>query len=276
MTKKSEWCLYTAFDANYRDIARISMPTMREYAQRYGMDFRHFEFSIQNRHPSWGKIKIAQDLLRDYETIMWVDCDALFVRYDDDIRKCIEPGKYIYAAGHPTPMYLGWPHALDGGFISIGKQKHLNAGVFVLVRADWTLQFLKAIWSNPKYIQASFWEQSAINEWLGINTGINPASDPLKTGVIDTPNLTELAHVGWLDLNWNSLPGIAIGRNPIIHHFVALAPDLRKQLMYFDRRLRVDTANRNPDGWSLSLATHDYALLARDIHRPANGSRPIG
>ena len=62
MTQKSDWCVYTAFDANYRDVARISIPTMQQYAQRHGMDFRYFEFAAQNRHPSWGKIKFAEEL----------------------------------------------------------------------------------------------------------------------------------------------------------------------------------------------------------------------
>lgn len=266
MTPKSDWCIYTAFDANYRDIARISMPTMQRYARHYGMDFRHFEFSIQNRHPAWAKIKFAQDLFHDYEKIMWVDCDAQFVRYDDDIRKHLVPGKDLYATGHPTPLYLGWPHSLDGGFVAIGKEKHLNTGVMVLMRTDWTLQLLREIWDSPKYIQSRFWEQSAINEWLGLYTGVNPAQDPHRTGLRDCPDSDKLAHIGWLDLNWNSLPGVLIGSDPIIHHFIAIAPDLRQQLMYFDRRLREETAPYRSDGWSLSLATHDYSLLARELH----------
>lgn len=232
MTKKSDWCIYTAFDANYRDIARVSVPTMRAYAAAISADFRVFEFNASGRHPAWAKIKFAQQLLQEFTHVLWVDADAVFTRTDIDIRLQGRPEKYLWAVAHPTPLHP------QRGYCGINGAVHFNTGFMVLVRSEWTNTMINELWSSPAYIQQPFWEQSALNQWLGLHSGVQPWLDLDPVRPPDAPRTDRLRHVLMLNLNWNSVPGLLMGRDPVVHHYLALDPSVRYQAMHQDQVLR--------------------------------------
>lgn len=43
-----------------------------------------------DRHPAWYKVKLILDLFNKYDTIMYIDSDAGFVSYEQDVNDYIQ------------------------------------------------------------------------------------------------------------------------------------------------------------------------------------------
>ena len=91
-------CILTAHTlrADWRELGSVSVPTMREYANRHGLSLKVFTDGFaEARAFQWSKIKFIKTLLSDYEWIWWIDADAVitnqtktidrFLSFDADV-----------------------------------------------------------------------------------------------------------------------------------------------------------------------------------------------
>ena len=79
--------LLTVFDENYREIADRTLPSMRRYADTFGLELLIMQPGTQDRPATWAKIKRIREVLQSgFEYCFYVDADVMFVRFDDDIR----------------------------------------------------------------------------------------------------------------------------------------------------------------------------------------------
>ena len=168
---------------------------------------------------------------------MWIDADAVFVRFDKDIRDEIEKGKDFYIC-----------------LIDFKNRVAPNSGFFMFRKSAWSLNFLDRVWNKKEYTYHNYWENAAIIDLLGYKNSMNYNKSRLflngllyrlkiknfvthflrKTHLNTLSskffkNLPEkksrkkkeinLARVKWLSSNWNNLPGRVESKKAIVNHY---------------------------------------------------------
>jgi hypothetical protein len=202
-------CLTTAFDAGYAAMGAVCEESLAAYAAAQGLELKVVRGVVPDRPPAWTKIRVIADLFMDgCDFVLWVDTDAVIVRHDIDIRGEIEDGKDLYLAAHKLDVF-----PMPGMMVRLDVP---NTGVMLLRNCDWTRAFLEDVWSRTDYLRHRWWENAAVIEILGYHRLL----DRVK---INEPDPAVMAHVKWLDWNWNSMPGACEGERPIIRHHTRAA-----------------------------------------------------
>ena len=188
----------------------ISLSSIYKYADRHKFDVKIFDDIATDRAVPWNKIVILQKIFSlDYDYVVWIDADALFIHYDKDIRDEIEQGKELYMVKH-----------------FIGGKDVPNTGVMLLKNSSWSEDFLNKTWEMKKYTNHKWWENAAVMELLGYQN--------LLDGGDNTFNHSLLEKIKWLDLKWNNLPGVCETDDPIINHYAGRPLDVRIKYMKRD------------------------------------------
>jgi hypothetical protein len=197
----------------YQELLDISAVTYRGFAKRHGYDIDlRTELPAPERPAAWSKVRLAQSLLDDYEEVLWVDADAIFVDISEDIASHMKPEKDLYLVEH---IWEG------------GRLRGPNFGVFLIRSTPWSRKLLDDIWASDQYIDHLWWENAALYEMLGYEVPAD-LSPPRKV------RTTELEkRVEFLGLEWNSgIAGDSASPNPRIRHYGGRSlPDLRRGLM---------------------------------------------
>lgn len=208
--------LLTGFDDSYRAVADLTMPAMRDYADRHGMIFTAERFAPGDRAAAWSKIPAIRNAFdRGSDPVIWIDADALIVRPEPDIRAGLDPAKHFFIRITPT----------DRGVSA-------NAGVMVFRNTGWSRWFLDAIWNGMLEPEHPTWENAALVYLLGFRA-------VLGRDELDEPNESILAHVGRLDDRWNSVVvHRRRARRPFIRHYAGVPQASRLALIRRDKSLR--------------------------------------
>jgi hypothetical protein len=93
--------LLTAYNSLHESIASIAIPSMRRLAGANNYSFEAVRRDDCLRNVGWIKIDPIRDALAgntDYE--LWLDIDALPVRYDADIRAIANPDADLHLSWH--------------------------------------------------------------------------------------------------------------------------------------------------------------------------------
>lgn len=188
----------------------VASPTLVAYAKRWKWDVVLSSENLANdRPPAWAKVRLMQQLLDEYEMILWIDSDALIVELDRDIMAELpQTNSDIYLVEHAQA-------APENAVVP-------NSGVLLLRRSPYTADFLKRMWDMTEFIEHNWWENAALLAMLGHSLEapwqlIEPTSDR--------------AHVGFLDLAWNSVPDLCESDKPVVRHHA------RADNRSFERRL---------------------------------------
>ena len=184
-----DWCVITGAVGDHMEFTKWTVPTMRRYAEVMDMDFAQYELwpTDPPLGSSWEKVMLMRHKLEvGYEGVLWVDADAMFVRYDEDIRDVVEPGwnwvhnKY---AGKP------WPCVPCTGVVAVTAE---------------AMDTLHILWElREEYINAPWVEQTAAHVLFGW--------DP-TTGELHEPEGQSA-----LPDRWNSTPE-SPAEDPVIYH----------------------------------------------------------
>ena len=223
-------CVATYFDDGFAPVGDICAATLKCYAARHGFDLTIDRTLRSDRPPAWNKILLIQRLFdQGYDFVLWVDADALFLRFAPDIRGEIAVGKDLFMVKHEMRRQLQ-----PGAWLALDVP---NTGVMLLQNSEWTRWFLQAVWERTDYIDHQFWENAAVHDLMGYRFLLDPAKR-------NEPDANVLSHVAWLDVAWNSIPGKCASPRPIIHHYAGvsdrLAP-MREDLARAERAMRDGT-----------------------------------
>jgi hypothetical protein len=204
-------CLTTAFNAAYAEMGAVCEASLAAYARAQDLELRVVRGVVPDRPPAWTKIKVIASLFQEgFDFVLWVDTDAVIVRTDADIRGEIEDGKDLYLVAHQVDV-----HPMPGMMVRLDVP---NTGVMLLRNSDWMRRFLEETWSRTAYLHHRWWENAAVIELLGYHRLLDQVTP-------NAPDPAVMAHVKWLDWNWNSLPDGCQGQRPIIrHHTRAASP----------------------------------------------------
>lgn len=161
----------------YKNIADLTAPTMIDYAQKIGAEFRCItEQKVATTYPYWEKFIIG-DLLDSYDRIIYLDVDTL-VRKDCpnlfEIAPANEIGLYNEGLlttanerlGHLSVMHKTFkeykqppPRSWDGRFY--------NTGVMVVP------QNMKWLFAKPSHeMFANYWDQAYLNMMLIVQNAL--------------------------------------------------------------------------------------------------------
>jgi hypothetical protein len=222
--------LLTIFDENIRAVAERTVPTMRRYADQFDLEFIIRPPDSGARKATWGKILRIRDVLRSgFDYCFYVDADAMFVRFDEDIRDHIQADKDLYLCWHgpeETESYA----PLTG---------HFNAGVMVWRNSAWSLNFLDELLRH-RHIGHPWEDQAALLELLGYHQALGMGDDNL--------DMDRNAHVQKLPLNWNVLAGLVVAPDPIISHFAGRTNDDRLMAIAIESGFQATRELLPPEG----------------------------
>jgi hypothetical protein len=87
---------------DYGSLLSRSALSFERYAERWGWDVvLSTEDLTDGRPASWAKVKLLQELLHEYEWVLWLDADVVIVDFDADISAEIQSDKDLYLVEHP-------------------------------------------------------------------------------------------------------------------------------------------------------------------------------
>ncbi len=211
--------LLTAYDASLAPLARFTVPRMAQYADRNQCELRVVAEAECDRPGAWIKIPaIRQALDEDFDYVLWLDADTLFIRHDIDIRSAISPSADLHMTWH-GPDTADWQ-------APSGLAPHFNAGVMLIRNAAWSREFFKRTWEIGQIGDHGWRDQATILHQLGYDNllGLGP----------ENPSQPDRTRVTRLDAAWNSIPGIAIAPDPIINHYAGMDESTRLRLIAID------------------------------------------
>lgn len=209
-------CIVTAYQGDdFAKLATLTLPRMEAFAVRHGYELIVHRPDRSGISDSWMKVPaILSTLHRGFDFVLWLDIDALILRTDRDILEDAQPDADLLVSWHGPETTR-----LDGAPFP----PHYNAGVYLIRRSEWSLEFFARLLALRGKMSHPWLEQAALLTMLGYN-------EPLGNGP-NVANELDRAHVGHLDPIWNSIPGIAMAADPVIHHFAGLTGKTRLDLV---------------------------------------------
>lgn len=185
----------------------VHAPVLRSYAVRHGYDLviRREVVGLGERPMAWGKLLVVHELLERYDTVVWIDADAVIVDPRADIA--------ADASGRRPCLVR---HEIDGVEVP-------NTGVMVLRRGRGTTELLNRMWHRTDLIHHQWWENAALIAELG--------GDPDVGLVSPSARRTARRVLGRLPGRWNSIPTCA-DPQPAIVHFAGVPDRDRHERMH--------------------------------------------
>jgi hypothetical protein len=152
---------------------------------------------------SWRKLDLIRELMREYDVVVWIDADAVFVVPGVDITEELVPGKWLYAVEHTTH-----------------EGTHINAGVLMVRSCAESHAFFRDVAKRKHYMLHNWWEQAAMLYMLGYDLW------PLGRS-----RVTKYTHgLAVLDKRWNSIPSDP-SESPRVIHYAGVGNNRRLELL---------------------------------------------
>lgn len=262
-------CIVTAYrTSEYAALAELTLPRMQAFATRHGHDLRVHRTEDTDLERAWMKIPPILDALQgDYEFVVWFDIDALILRLDRDILDEAKPGTDLMVSWHgPDTVQLSGRLVPELSFTT-----HYNAGVYLIRRTTWSKDFFSRMLAMRGQVNHAWSDQAVLHVMLGIHESLG-----FGPNLADAP---DRSFVGHLDAVWNSIPGIAMADDPVVHHFAGLPHDIRLRLMKSDAAMLEvyetgSTELRSALSRQLSLWTAaERRVIQNNHHRAAEFAR---
>lgn len=189
-------CVATSYTEDFSQLGDLSSKTLRFYAKRHSCAAHIIpNLGRLERPAAWHRVRWIPELFADgFDFVFWLDADALFLRFDRDVRELIQKGKDLYMVRH-----------------SYGGRVVPNTGVLLVRNCTWSREFFSSVWNCKQYIHHRWWENAAVMSLLGYHSLLEEGDD--------MPNQELLNHVSFIGTEWNALPYICTVPNPIVHHY---------------------------------------------------------
>jgi hypothetical protein len=117
----------TYCDSNYQAAGEISIPMMKRYCEKHGMDFVfHEKLTGSNSDVYWNKIAIVKEALNDTDWVIWCDADILIRDMD-----------------HEWTDYLR--NIKNKNLIVSSDYRGLCLGFFMIRACNWSVNLLETV-----------------------------------------------------------------------------------------------------------------------------------
>lgn len=179
------------------------------YAAAFGLKARVNANPILDRPISWHRVTFIPELFDEgFEYVVWIDADALFIDFTQDVRSLLKVRKDLYLVQH----------------LETGERGPVpNTGFMVIRNSEWSRRLFRSIWQLDKYLHHKWWESAALIDLLGYRHLL---------GGEYQPNQEMLQHIEFIEEKWNYIPRTNVNvRRPVIKHFAARSTEERRVLM---------------------------------------------
>ncbi len=140
----------------HRELLEISRPGLEQFAGGNGYELVAIEHRVAPERPaSWGKVVLLHQLVQQYDLVLWIDADALFVDPTRDVASEIDPFRFLHLVSH-----------------QIGPERIYNCGVMALRGGAVSRRFLERVWNQHDLVYHEWWENAAVLRLLGIASSI--------------------------------------------------------------------------------------------------------
>lgn len=184
----------------------LTLPAMRQYAERHGYDLHVVDLPDKGRPASWEKLPALIDALHTYDQALWLDADVAIINGDVDITADVDP--------------LLWQALVIHGFANGNIP---NCGVW-LVRKPMIdiLSYANEVSFIDEIVRIHpWWEQAFLMMEMGYDISLD-FYRKIDTGLWD---YTCVLPVEW---NWIGIPDNEIMR---FRHGAGLATPLRMGML---------------------------------------------
>ncbi len=231
---------------------------MQAFAEAHGYERRFIHGDHWKRPRGWLKIEAIRAALDDnFDFVLWMDIDAIVLRYDVDIRT---------AAVDDAHLHMAWHGPDSSEIMAADFVPHFNSGVMLIRVNDWSRDFFRRVWEIGQ-LPHHWYDQATILHVLGYDEclGLGP----------DRPNEPNRSRLARLDTVWNSIPGLATAPDPIVHHYAGIGnPSTRLRMIEVDAMTAPLRAHTSPQLrrtfahlfglWRQDAAMRDWTTTERD------------
>jgi hypothetical protein len=201
-------CIATSYDSAFREIGDFAAMTVRRYASTHGYAAFIDDHVSCGRPPAWHRVQLIPELFaRGFEFVLWVDADAIFVRFDVDIANVITTSHDLYLVQHYHPQHS--PPLVP------------NTGVMLVRNGAWARDLFARLWVMEQYRDHPWWENAALIHLLGYKSLLGEGEDAFADEL--------LVRIKFLNEAWNFIPAICTGPDPIIRHYAGSSLEQRRQ-----------------------------------------------
>lgn len=187
-------------------MASHTIPLMKKYANIHSLDFLAVDLYHPDIPASWMKVYHLINQLPKYNKILWMDCDIIIQKFDENIFDEL------------TDPYV---QCLVEHHVNVGDVP--NCGLWLVNQQ--MIGVLEYIWNNKDtYLYHPWWEQAAMLKELGYTVLF------IDGGYTRSVQNTLLKnHTKFIDPKWNHHPGDSAKSNdPNFMHITGYADRLGK------------------------------------------------
>ena len=166
----------------HEELSSLAQSNLEKYAKLHGYDISNCRNTLDStRPPSWSKVLLILELMKNYEEIFWVDADAIILNDSLDVSSIVE-----------EDSDLAWVYH------EYENQSSPNAGVMFIRVNTRTKRLFELANEQRDLDHHPWWEQAALMRLMGIETNVWP---------IGRMNSTELVSITEQKLpnEWNSI-----------------------------------------------------------------------
>jgi len=238
-SEKNSTVLLTLATGAYEELLEYSGPVMKMYAEKWCWDYYPVIESLDKTRPdAWSKLLAISECLSRYETVVYIDSDALILNLDTNILQEI-----------PNEFEFAWALGEINGI------QTPNAGVMVIRRTTNTINLFEMAYGITHLIYDAWWDQIALMTALNY---VDPRSEIKRKVInIDAEKQVSVYH---LPNKWNvTSQEVGIGETNI-RHFAGDPFILKKIFM-------IEYLSRTYKGVALIDFGFDSSWLKRDYNR---------
>ena len=141
------------------DYGKLSAKNHLNYALKHGYNF-HCEIIqefLPDRNQTWHKINLIKKYLQNYDYVVWIDADAVFIKDDIKLEEFISLDIDLILPKMQIDKRTG------------SQLTETSTGFMIWKNSDWSIDLLNDIWNNPgDYTYGCFHEQSLLDEKISI------------------------------------------------------------------------------------------------------------
>lgn len=190
----SKICIITSFTdhirwnnygkCDYGDFASINH---HEYANKHG--YSYIKEIVKNEdyldwHPTWIKIDMLRRHIDNYDYLVWIDADAVFVNKEVTIESFIRDNVDLILPKLEVDKQSG------------NMWTHTTTGFMILKNSVWTKELLNELWEKPNLYKFQFFhEQSRLDELLHANYLLSGGENILHKSIEDLEEPLQLGNI---------------------------------------------------------------------------------
>lgn len=149
-------CLCTWYDEKIKEYADLNYEINKKYAEKYKYDIiKSDKRRLKNKEPSWEKLPFINEIIDNYDYVVWVDADAFFYLDSPPIENIINEYPETNFIFSGDIQHYVQPIELGKTLIDV------NCGIFIVKKSVYSKCLIKEWYSNSyPIINPVWWEQN--------------------------------------------------------------------------------------------------------------------